>query len=247
MRLDYGTYQHIANALSFSVDKQGVMSPRGQVYKYRIRYVINGRVEGTTQSEISDAIAALEAAYATPNQDLIFRDDAGNATAHQIIASNTISGVVVPRLMWRQGIGQGSGSGSQFVNRRDFVIVVEAEEEAPTAPFGGIVQWREALTAIGDGGTEFSVVESLTGTPIRQDTTSFTRGLLIQRGSAVGFDAPPLPPTPIFPSQNHSRLSEFSQTTPTQYANSDRMFGISWKYVMEDTGAMAGTPTLSVS
>lgn len=247
MRLDYGSYQHISNATSFTVTHQGIRGPRGQVFKYKTRYVIRGRVEGSSQSAISTAIANLETAYKTPNQDLIFRDDAGNATAHQIIAASTIGGVVTPAITWIPALPGQHGSGSQFVNRRDFVIVVEAEFSAGTVPFGGIIMWRESLSAVGDGGEEFAIVESFTGTPIKQVVMEETRGLLIQVGSAVGFDAYPLPPTPIFPFANHSKQSSFTQVTPTQYQNDNNMFEIRWRYVMEDVTAMAGTPTISVS
>lgn len=247
MKAVYGTYEHIVNGTNLAVSLDGVRSNRGQVFKYRKRIVLRGRVEGTDQDSVDTEIASLEAAYRTPNLDWQFQQDDGTPTAHSIDASAAINGVVTPRITWIAGLPGSFGSGSQFVNRRDFILSIEAEFDAPDQPFGGILSWQETLVAIGDGGPEFFIVESMTGSPVRQDVIAETRGLLVQSGSALGYDITPTPPTPIFPTENHSRQSTFSQTTPVQYANSNRLYGIRWKYVMEDVAAMAGTPTISVS
>lgn len=242
MILSYGEYEHVDNSVWFTVLKNTVRSARQIPIKQTVQFIIYGSVRGETTADVETAITGLETAYAVQGGDLIFKDNDGNNTPHTILNADTVNGVQPGAVRWLSGI-QGYGSGTQLINRRDFQIVVSADIDFALSGDQNLESYSETVMLIGTGGTDFSIVSSFTGAPIRQDRITYTPYRAVQRGSAIGYLSVPTPPTPIWPTALKPMSVVNSIGTPKFYGAAQRHFPVSWSYEFESATALVGGPT----
>ena len=250
MRWYYGSYALPENDVDFSFTSPAKLDPSGVPFAYLPRYVLDGRLSiadtGTVagnQAAMTVAIAELEAAFRVPFQDLIFRDDAGNATPHKLINNETTGGVKV-----LSAVEYPFSRGAEYTTYRNFRVTLGAEIPDPSAAAGGsgpILRWRESLTYIGTGGRRWVSQEYVEGDPDHQQVAQRTSIRAIQEGSAMGYNAwVPFPPG-LYPIEvEHEEMRVYRKDRPTSFVNGvETEWPSSWQYHFEFNDPANGNPT----
>jgi len=235
MYLQYGSYTHDVAECWFDLSKVSLLSSRNRRRSVLERWTIYGIKHAASTSALTTALASLRSAYAIDDQDLIFYEDSGTQTEHKLLVSETLNGVKVRRLDYLPGStgGRGPGSGDEYVTRRTFRIVIEAEVASANAE--NLLEYRESVRQIGTGGPKNVWVPSLTGVPQQQVLQQKTTFRAIQWGYAKGLLLAPTPPTPLFPSSVwvNEQHEGATHTAERQSPFTDTGFRVDWKYVAE--------------
>lgn len=238
MYLQYGSYQHASGEVSVVISKQGLFTDAGMSRAVRERWEIQGQLHAATPAAVSTAIDALVAAYAVQGQDLGFYFDDGQPSSHAIDSSATNGGV---RVVVPPSFPQGRGA--EYSTFRNYTIVLEAEWlDTGTA----LLSWHETLQFRG-GGPQFAFLQPIAGAPVKQVLRQATTYHVTQSGEAVGQQAYPTPPGPIWPASEHvnqrqvryelpKRMGPTGQATFTQYK-------VSWTYQFEAAAPLVGLPS----
>lgn len=244
MFLSYGPFIHDANSVGFSLDYRikfdAFKRMRGNVQTWTIR----GWVQGSTKTELTQKLVALEAAYNVPNQDLVFHEDDGTPTRHALYSASTLSGVRIVDFRYSDG-HRGSGSwtmSTEYVNKRSFTVVIQADTHEDL----GIIAWKESVRTIGDGGYRTVWMPSILGVPQPQIPQNFSTYQVVQSGMAVGDQSHgwPDPSPPLFGRQYlHIEESWQEHETPEFMKNGNDGYVTRWRYVFESSGVLAGVPT----
>lgn len=233
MRLTWGGYSHAENSVGFTISKNVQMSQRGLPFKTNHVWVINGVLRSTTQSDLTAQMAALEDAYKQNDQDLKFLFDNGGETHHKLLASSTISGTRVRSFNWLNGQAGVWGSNTEYVFRRSYRIIVDAESFADGAD--GILTSTESLTFRGTGGPRWVLAGSLTGPMQRQNVQLYTPFIAIQSGYALGLTAAPPFPGPLWPALEHGEMREETTISGIKYRNDEIAISSRWRYIHESS------------
>lgn len=239
MYLSVGGYDFAPNRVWFTIDRSSKVSVQG--YRVATNHVwhINGWVggEGSTVNSISAEIMALEAAL-VHNVDVIWKTDAGADLAHSLRASDCVNGTQITKPSWRISHDGQKGSGAEYVNRRSFHFTVSGTTLDVDAP--QIVQWRESLHFIGNGGPRFVAAGSLNGPVQMQQTQLYTPYRCIQSGRAVGLTSWLIPATPLFPDYEHVDQRRYSEESPMSLGATPLYYPNSWSYFFEGAAEMVG-------
>ncbi len=238
MFLKYGNYQHADNEASVVISKEGLFTSAGMPQGVRERWTINGRLQASSQAQLTATIAALAAAYSVQGQDVAFYLDNGQPTSHAIPSAATNGGVrvVVPPSF-------PEGRGAEYSTFRNYTIVLEAEWLDPNAT---LLSWHEVLSFQG-GGPQFGYLEPINGLPQKQLLKQFTTFRATQAGEAVGYWSYPAPAAPLWPAAEHLGVREIRYELPHRMgppgAPVYTQFKVSWSYQFEDAGPLVGAPT----
>ena len=213
MYLKYGDYQHASGEASVVISKQGMFTDSGIARGVRERWDIQGRLQAADPAALTTALDALAAAYAVQAQDVGFYFDNGDPSSHLINSSATNGGVrvaVPPSFP--------EGKGAEYSTFRNYTIALEAEwlDAGST-----LLDWQESLAFRG-GGAQFVFLRPLAGAPVKQllhDTTTYH---VTQSGAAVGFEAYPTPPRPIWPAAEHVDQRQITLRIAQTYGSARR-------------------------
>ena len=262
MILKYGTYSHALNEAEVVIEREPGSGGGGNVALLKERWTISGELQAASQSAITTAINALQAAYSENGQDLILAFDDGSASAHQLLSSGPAGGVQVKRMSFP------IGRGSEYGTHRTYQIVCEADiplepEEGAGAGSGSggangdgagsepgqgswVTQWTEILTFTG-GGPRFTFLPVINGLPQRQMTNQSTTYKATQMGQGVGMFWWPNPPPRLWPVFEHEDQRQISRASPKLTPTGEVEYGISWQYVFESATPLTGNPHLPLS
>lgn len=249
MILRYGNYTHDDNEVWHHIQARDQVSQTGEKIARHVRWTINGILHpaDTTHAIVTSEVQALENAYKEHEKDLrFFASDGSTISAHSISNDETINGVRVESFEWLPG-GHGGilGSGSEYVTKRSYRIVITAE--IPAVPGSNhIVHWEESLQRIGTGGADFVSQTAIVGPVQQQFTKIATPTYAVQRGYAVGYIDYPQVPSALFPTTPPLKPNvRITPGTPKRFnKNQNTHFPVSWEYRYESTSPLTGTPIL---
>lgn len=235
MYVRYGNYSHADNECAVIIGSRHDRTVAGHRKSTVKTYVLRGRLHGSSPSDLTNKIAALEAAYSTDFQSLILYDGAA-PTAHLLDNASSISGVRVV-----SGPNYPEGDDAQYTTFRDFEITLEAEY--PASPGVGLLAWSETLSFVGTGGPMTVHVPTVFGPPQKQITSAMTPVQVVQSGQAVGWSTWPVAPPPLWPAAEVLPRRRFNMAAPKWNGQAFTEFPIMWSYEFESAVPLSGLPT----
>lgn len=233
MLLKYGSYSHPENEVEVLFSADVLRGEFGQRIGEHWTWTINGRLSGSTQAEITTAIASLENAHATDGGDLLLYTDSGTTLSrHFQYSSSSRGGVKVARLSYPDG------RGAEYSTYRNYQVVYEYDVLSTQ---GGLVSYQQAIEEIG-GGPRIEYVHTVVGAPVKVMVGQQTTFKGTQSGSAVGVGSWPVFPQPMWPAHEH-RDRRRQLRADAQYDNTGQYsFPISWNYEFESSGPLGLPP-----
>ena len=234
MHLTYNGYSHEENEVWFNIQKLNEFSPRGRPMKQHQTWTIRGVLIGTSESDLTNKINALESAYSIGGGDLLFYGNSNTVTAHAMRSSYSTNGVQIGRIQWLEGNKGIWGSGTEYQNKRSYQIVARAEY---LATGDNIVSYHTTISAKGNCGPNKLWQGSLTGTPQQQIVQLFTTQKIAQMGRAIGLTGYPIPDGPLWPGiPENEDLRNPSYDSPLRVGiNISTHWPVSWKYFFESS------------
>jgi hypothetical protein len=221
MILKYGAYAHKLAEAAVKISRSSVNSDQGDYLGYKETWVIEGRLRGSTPSDLTTKIQALEAAYAVNGQDLVlYESDGVTPSAHQMVSDDTTVGTQVVTIEYPDG------ANAQYSTFRDYRITMEGEfvTLGSAGGAGGGYQYSETITYTSTGGPRFVIREQRFGPPIKQFVSEQTPVMAVQSGSTSRSDRYPDPPPPVFPSE------EMLEQRRIQYGRAGGKYHCDWTY-----------------
>lgn len=232
----YGNYVHAADEVNLAVAKRAVLSARGYRKCTKVQFTLNGVLQGTSPSDLTTAMANLEAAYYKHDQNAaLYLSDGVTLSQHYINVGNTLGGVRSSGVTW------GNADGTEYVTRRSYSVTLEADLNDGES---NILEFREAITIVGNGGPRFVLLETLEGPPQYQVAAQRTIVRATQSGSAIGLLKPVDFPQPIWPNAVKQDQMQQSRTGPAVWRNGLWEYPCSWSYQFESNEMLSGTPTI---
>jgi hypothetical protein len=234
----YGGHRHPdneVNLVNFEVIPQ--YSERGTKYASLHRVHLQGELIYTGQENLSNAISGLINGYADNNQTFCMYRDDGTQTPHRLIQDHddNLSGVKVVHRSWPKG------DPAEYATTRTFSIVLQALYRDVESE---ILECRETLQFIGDGGPKWEWVKSPLGSHYQQTIFTGDTQKIIQSGRKVGLSGWPTKFEPILPTWEHRELRQIRMMEPIFAGRQYRNYGIAWTYVMEPPPGISATPNL---
>jgi len=230
----YGSLTHADNEVNLvTMDYRTQYSPRNKkLFETRTVNLRGEFIYSTTQSIVNQVNSAIQA-YSQDYKD--FRYTVGGVLAHQLLNdASCFSGVKVISKNFP------SGSPEQLASTRTFGVTLQAKYDVAEE---NIAQWTESLEVIGTGGPIKNLINTLYG-PILLITSISSAVMVVQRGTAVGFNTYPFPPPPI--GNSGAELLDrrrITQTSGTQQGTGLRYFRTSWSYQFAFSSITDAIPT----
>lgn len=235
MYFRFGSYIHAANEVNLTTTRESIYDDARRPIGYKERWTIQGQLQASTPALVNQAQYFLDVGYTQRAAIAGLYFDDGTATANFWNATLTLGGirVVTPP-------GYPDGTRIQFVNARDYVIVLEAE-------FFGLnpnntIAFTETIEFIGEGGPRIVMIETRNSYPQLQQVSQATGVVVVQSGSATGRFYYPRRPQPLFPQYLNSPENKYSKKDPSLTYQYYTNFPISWSYTMYLPQAIDSNP-----
>lgn len=238
--LAYGPYQHLPGSVNVTIDKATKYSLGNEPEATIETWTINGRLFGNGAADIDGQLAALIANYSVLGRDLVlFREDGVTPSQHALLISNALGNT----LRVKKLPSFPTCSGVQYVNVRDYQIVVEAELPLPGSDTI-YHEFREKLSFTG-GGPVVGWVQCAVGAPQQQLWRQQSTFQITQSGKAIGYlNYLPIP-DPIWPAYERTHLRRIEQDSPTKvWATGTIEYPTTWEYHFESDVPLFGQPNL---
>ncbi|MFN0051081.1 MAG: hypothetical protein ACKV0T_02760 [Planctomycetales bacterium] len=236
MILRYGSYAHDQNECALVISQRAVYSARGERQLVRETWRVTGIKQAATQTALTAALAELRSAYNVNGRDLgLFLDDGVTPTDHVLNSSLALGGVRVLELEFPEG------TGAEYSTFRTYRLTVEADFPDRGS---GLLEFDEALSFEGTGGPRRVFLETLEGPPQEQIGAQLTTCRATQQGRAVGDQAYPVPPPPIWPAAELPERRRITLKTPQRTAGDYTRFAIEWQYTFESATPLSALPNL---
>lgn len=232
MHLTYNGYSHAENEVWFHVSKMAKFSPRGRREREIQRWTIMGVVLGDDEADLTNEMQALENAYSTNGGDLAFYGNNNQLTRHVLQSSGTINGTRVERFEWLPGNAGAWGSGTEYVNKRSYRIIVSAESLWSN---DNLYSYQATLSAQGTCGPRKIWMPSLTAPPQQQIVQAYTTQKIVQSGMTVGLTSYIIPDSPLFPPEvEHLDQRRITKMSPMEIGvNVSLKWPVRWAYHFE--------------
>lgn len=221
----YGNYAHPSNEVNLTTVRDNIYDDARRPIGYKERWTIVGQLQANTPALVAAAQANLDIQYTQRAQVAgLFFDD-GSSTPHFWNAGATLGGirVVTPP-------GYPDGTRIQFVNARDYVIMLEAEFFSLAV--NNTIAFTETIDFLGDGGARIVMIETRNSIPQIQQVSQATGVVLVQSGSAMGRFFYPPRPAPLFPQYLNSPDTKRNKKDPSYIRDTYINYPISWSYTM---------------
>lgn len=246
MIFQYGSYIHEANENWLHIEARFRHNNLGLPTIIHNRWTIYGtlRQADGDVTALTVKMNTLEDAYDDDGFDFkVFDNDGTTLTQHVLLNNAAVNGVQVKHFEWLERDPRHGQSGTEYVNKRTYRIILEAETINDGA--SDLVSWEETVIGIGTGGPEFVIKPALVSPPQKQDIQQVTPFYAIQRGRAVGFlGYPAVIATPIWPTDEHVTRKKIWQGTPKFGTKFNTLYPINWEYQFESASSLTGGPTL---
>lgn len=237
MRLFLGSYAFDDNAVIIASHGEILKNRGGQIYARRVWHDVEGYLTGSSQSDITQAMSALQTALAKPFQDFVFKQSDGNESATLLKNAGSITGVNV-------SIGPDftKSEGAEYVTRRHFTFRVEAEY-----PLSGtnnfLLSFTEHLDFWG-GGPRFVHKEAVVGPVQKQQVREQTIYHAVQSGMSEGYRKEPSVPPPIWPGALIEANPRIRRSSPDRRGKGYERYGLTWEWRFESATPLTGLPHL---
>ncbi len=206
--------------------------------RYLVAYNVLLTLYGSSQDDVSRKEAAFRAALLVPNQDFVLTTDTGKVSSAAILSKDTASGTRVV------SISTPEAKGAEFVTRRTIGFTVTAEYHVANTA-NAVVSWQEAITIVGNGGPRRSWRFPINAPPVRQTLTPYSLVRMTQTGQAVGYQARPIKPNPLYPQYIVNDAIQTTIASPERFGNGFVNWPIQWAYTFErGDGPLVGLPLL---
>ena len=229
--LQYGSYQHELSDAAVSIQRVGVPNEAGQIFATRDVWSIQGRLEGTTQADLTTKINALESAYNQQASKVSLKFEGGADTAHVMDIQNMLSPIQVTQMP-----SYPIGAGAEYTTFRNYTIQVEGLVKTGLAQ-SSLIFYRENVQTSG-GFPRDVLVTTLNTPPIRQRIADFTPFIVRQTGRAISLVGWVIAPPPKLNILSQAVLIDntYTKLGPTEtFANGVRIqsrFESTWSYIL---------------
>lgn len=232
MYLRYGNYTHAVDEAAVNISKKRTLNQQGFPIGGVETWQIQGQLNGTSTSDLTAKILELENAYSKGGRDIYLLDDSFNPTAHYILNSQTVSGIVATAVVYP------FSNGAEYTTFRNYSIEVQASYDIDGGGGGGgtggkndVIDFDQTISWSGTGGPQFVVRQPRYGKPILQIVSRSTPISVQQSGTAVGYRGYPNVPPPIYPRFEHVDRRQIVRQHPRiATAEERREFRINWNY-----------------
>ena len=242
LQCHWGSYAHDTAENWFRFESRIQHSRLGRPQSITTRITLWGVKIAASQAALTTALAALESAYSQDDKDFRVKLADGTDTQHKLLSAGSLNGVQVKDFSYIDRDPRHGQSGTEYVNKRTYRVVLEAEGIDPDAY--SLLFWDEQLTGIGTGGLAFILKTALVGTPQRQDLVQQTPSVVIQQGRALGYTDWPVPAQPKFPTHEHLERRRIAYGTPQAFGlRQNTLYPITWYYEFESPTLLSGLPT----
>lgn len=219
MIIRYGSYPFTVGTTSYTHTIEPQFNENLQRTQTLIRIALDGEHQGTAAT-LRTLIQQMERAFSADGGDFTVTAPDGTEVC-RVNSADTISGLRVKILAYPEG------KNIEWVGRRTFHIELEGEIAVPGLGglSGGASSFSQTITYEGTGGPRTTIVETMFGDPIEQQTNARTKCRCIQEGRAADRNRPLSPPPPLYPDREKVDLRRIS--TPSTDGE------ITWQYVFE--------------
>lgn len=240
MVLAYGAYRHPEGTVAPTIERATKYSNGMQPEATIETWTIDGTLYGNGAAAIDSLLSQLIGAYNVLGQDLIwYREDGVTPSQHVLRASDTIDGQLRIKVL----PSFPEGRGVEYVNKRKYKIVVEAELPLPAAGFI-YHDYKEKLSFTG-GGPVYGWVQCAVGAPEYQTWRQQSTYTVVQSGHAIGYLGVPPVPDPIWPAYERTHLRRGDEESPKKVGNGYTEYPVWWEYHFESDVPLIGQPTLA--
>jgi hypothetical protein len=231
VKFKYGTFEHDQNTVALRITLVSLFDRFRRRMGESIRYDVVGVIKGTSQSDLTSKLTALELAYKDDYKDwTLFLDDGTTPTVHAIESADTFGGTkVLSGISYLKGPWTGR---PEYANQRSFAVSLGCEKRVGE----GYFSWKERLTIRGTGGPRWVYSPNIANDPQSQTLQAATAFLFIQEGVLVSREDYYAPNDPIYPLIEHEEQREITyETADDIVVGGQEMFKTHWRYVMEAT------------
>lgn len=225
MYFRFGNYVHANNEVNLTTQRENIYDDARRPIGYRERWTLQGQLQQSTPALVSAAQGALEIGYTQRASSAGLYFDDGTPTPHYINANNTFGGIMVVTPP-----GFPDGTRIQFVNARDYVIVLESEVYSRNSY--NIIAYTESIEIMGEGGPRIVMIETRNTTPQLQQVSAATGVTVVQSGSATGRFFYPPRQTPLFPQYVNSPETRRGKKDPQLMFDRYTNYQVTWSYTM---------------
>jgi hypothetical protein len=228
MVLGYGPHKFPVGIPNVAFTADAVQSEGEVVVGYKSRVDINGMLvsqSANPQADLSQQIAAMQAAFSKPNQNLIlYLNDGVTPSQNVLLVNQTLGGIRVIR-----GPSFPDGGAAEYATKRTFSIALEAE--LPVVGRNVFLSFKENLQFAG-GGPIWDIAQPIAGPGIPQIIKQSSPFRAVQTGEAVGYLAywSQLWNAPKWPLAEQQFRRELLQDSPRRIGTSYKQFPTRWTY-----------------
>lgn len=233
MYLLVGSYWFDQNEADISISKRTNYTnlvPQNVVHTWNVK----GKKHAASQSALTTALIALEAAVRDGQDIGLYLDDQATLTAHYLVNSRALGGNrIVEPVHYPLGDG---GKDAQYSTYRDWAFTLEATYAISDR---AMISFEETIEFEGDGGPRTVWLETAIGLPQEQTVSQFTSYKAIQSGSAKQLGSYPTYPGPIWPDAEKRPMRKL---VPKANSGASQEFEVRWTYYFESALALRGNP-----
>ncbi len=229
MQAIYGSYAFPANECWVTRSKRpNKRDDLGRVLTEIWTVVISGVRHGTDQTDITNQMLALEAAFSVGGQNFFLKQDDGSNSHVQLLTTGTVQNVGVQVVL----VDFPVGDGAEYSTYRSYTIQLEAEYYRTGSGQNELLEFEETFRTEG-GGEDWVFFTCPEGPPVRQTRAQSTPYRMYQEGHAVGLTSFPEISPPVAPGQIHDPETRIIRT-----ANAlAQRWTVAWSYSFEDSSA----------
>lgn len=203
------------------VDKRSRLSPRGRRVQQILTFYVQGEIQGTGSTLLTACNTFLNQ-FQNDYGDLVLTMDDGSQTPHQMLNSQSVSGVRIMHRSWSRG------DAAELATKRTYSfqaqsVIDDCEDD--------LVYATERFRYIGNCGPRFNYIDTYFG-PFFFQTAIATAQTVLQYGSAIGYSTTPAPSGCIFPEWEHQEQREIEYDSGQSQGQGQRFFETRWTYRM---------------
>ena len=245
MYIRFGTYTSALNEAGVSFQREDVTSEAsGLLIGFRETWTINGFLQAASPALLTILIDTLEIAFSRNNQPLQLVANDGQTILRQMAPLGALGGTEVVQGPQYPDDGRSSAEYSTY---RTYQVVVRGGYAYPNVPPTALLSFHEMISFAG-GGPRFVHRQPLNGLPQKQLVADSTPFLAVQQGQAVGLNAYPVPPDPIWPDAEHIDQRRIKPGSPKKKGGAVGAvyieWPIEWEYHFEDVAPLDGVPNV---
>jgi hypothetical protein len=227
MQFQYGTYFHTPNSVFFKgIQREFVRGKTQRIHLARTHWNLEGKLLGTSMTDIMNQLENLQAAYAVDGEDAVMLDNFGAPTNFIVDTNQTVGGVRVTNPVSHEVL---SGAHGVTYLRYSVGLTWDILWSANT----DVLEFSETLAFTDNQGLPLQIERiPANGLPIIQNITQSSFFYATQSGSMKQSGPNPNPPGPTFPGL-------FRGTPDSHYVSPTAIqairgvpyeYGINWKY-----------------